>query len=354
VLLSSSDQGPPPANLTRSVSDGRAECELERLRLRSAHHINILDYGFVPEFKQAQAKLQANIAAGLLDFGNVRLIGMTSDELRNAYMTAAGHHRQHGQSAPRKRHRIWERRADGPLLRPGTVMRFDFNLIKQIRVIGRELHRQRVRLASAAPSIRAGRCSWHAGSASDEGHPGLNFREETKGRRTGGGNSPAALRILNLSGRDRRRRALPGQEALTAEHRTALRRLERNRGIPPALRAGRHGFRFREARARSSLALGFAALAPLRLVLEILVVEEVLFSRCEREVRSAINALERTILKLRHGNWSPYELELVSDCAGGGGEPSPPLGYSTSRRFFFRLRLRASACLARSFSPGFK
>jgi hypothetical protein len=60
--------------------------ELERLRLRSAHHINILENGFRPEFKQAQAKLQANIAAGLLDFGNVRLIGMTPDELRNAYM----------------------------------------------------------------------------------------------------------------------------------------------------------------------------------------------------------------------------------------------------------------------------
>jgi len=28
--------------------------------------------------------------------------------------------------------------------------------------------------------------------------------------------------------------------------------------------------------------------------------------------------------------------------------------YSISRRFFFRFRLRASACLARSFSPGFK
>jgi hypothetical protein len=38
--------------------------ELERLRLRSAHHINILENGFRPEFKQAQAKLQANAAAG--------------------------------------------------------------------------------------------------------------------------------------------------------------------------------------------------------------------------------------------------------------------------------------------------
>jgi hypothetical protein len=47
----------------------------------------------------------------------------------------------------------------------------------------------------------------------------------------------------------------------------------------------------------------------------------VLLSRCKGEICSAINALESTILKLRHGNWSPYELELVSDSAGDGGNP---------------------------------
>jgi hypothetical protein len=87
------------------------------------------------------------------------------------------------------------------------------------------------------------------------------------------------------------------------------------------LRAGRHGFRLRKARTRGALALGFAAFAPFGLVFKVLVVEEVLLSRCKGEICSAINALESTILKLRHGNWSPYELELVSDSAGGGGSP---------------------------------
>jgi hypothetical protein len=34
-------------------------------------------------------------------------------------------------------------------------------------------------------------------------------------------------------------------------------------------------------------------------------VEEVLFSRCENEICSAINALEDAILKLRHSNCAP-------------------------------------------------
>jgi len=50
--------------------------------------------------------------------------------------------------------------------------------------------------------------------------------------------------------------------------------------------------------------------------------EEVLFSRCKGEICSAINALENAILKLRHGNWSPYELELVSDDASSGVSPA--------------------------------
>jgi hypothetical protein len=48
------------------------------------------------------------------------------------------------------------------------------------------------------------------------------------------------------------------------------------------------------------LALGLASLAPLRLVLEVLVMEEMLFSRCKYEIRSAIYALEDAVLKLRH------------------------------------------------------
>src|SRR5580692_7271335 len=46
--------------------------------------------------------------------------------------------------------------------------------------------------------------------------------------------------------------------------------------------------------------------------------------------------------------------ELLSDSISGVSPPRRSGFYSISRRFFFRFRLRASACLARSFSPGFK
>src|SRR6266568_8917539 len=82
----------------------------------------------------------------------------------------------------------------------------------------------------------------------------------------------------------------PGEEALAAVDRAALRWLEGNRGLPPALRAHRHRFGFGEPATGRTLAFGFTGLATLRFVFEILVVEEVLFSRCKYEIRSAINA----------------------------------------------------------------
>jgi hypothetical protein len=57
------------------------------------------------------------------------------------------------------------------------------------------------------------------------------------------------------------------------------------------LRAGGHGFALGESAAARALAFGFARLAAFGLVLEILVVEEVLFSRCKNKIRSAINTL---------------------------------------------------------------
>jgi hypothetical protein len=51
------------------------------------------------------------------------------------------------------------------------------------------------------------------------------------------------------------------------------------------------------------LAFRLTVLTALRLVLEVLVVEEVLFSRCKYEIRSAVNALEDSILKLRHSQF---------------------------------------------------
>ena len=109
---------------------------------------------------------------------------------------------------------------------------------------------------------------------------------------------------------------LPAQEALTAVNRTPLGRFERNRGFPAALGALRHGFGFRKTGSRRTLALGLACLAALGLVLEILVVEEVLFSRCEYEIRAAIHAFEYAVLKLRHGLFPVSNLSRFSDPGG--------------------------------------
>jgi hypothetical protein len=70
------------------------------------------------------------------------------------------------------------------------------------------------------------------------------------------------------------------------------------------------------------LALGLASLAALGLILEVLVVEEVLFSRCEYEIRVAIHAFEYAVLKLRHGLF-PVD-NLSSLFASGGDMLAPP------------------------------
>jgi hypothetical protein len=52
--------------------------------------------------------------------------------------------------------------------------------------------------------------------------------------------------------------------------------------------------------------LALARFAALGLVLKVLVVEEVLFSRCENKFGSALRALENPILELRHNpTWFP-------------------------------------------------
>jgi len=51
---------------------------------------------------------------------------------------------------------------------------------------------------------------------------------------------------------------------------------------------------------RRPLPLYFARFAAFRLVFEVFVMEEVLFSRCEYKVCSAINALEDAVLEFRH------------------------------------------------------
>jgi hypothetical protein len=109
---------------------------------------------------------------------------------------------------------------------------------------------------------------------------------------------------LSVSGNGRGG-SFTAQKALAAIDWPALCWLKWHRGFPTALRAGGHGFRFGKARGRGALAFGFAILATLGLVFEIFVVEEVLFPRCKDKLRSAINALENAILKLRHSNCAP-------------------------------------------------
>jgi len=62
--------------------------------------------------------------------------------------------------------------------------------------------------------------------------------------------------------------------------------------------------------------LGLAILTALRLILEIFVVEEVLFSRCEYKIGCAIDALEDAILKLRHVVVPRINLNWWNETAG--------------------------------------
>jgi hypothetical protein len=90
------------------------------------------------------------------------------------------------------------------------------------------------------------------------------------------------------------------------------------------LRARRHGFGLIHIPAASALALLLTDFAALGLVLEILVVEEVLFSRCEDEVRSTVYAFEDAVLKLRHSNCSRDRPEWLSDYRDGEAFAAPP------------------------------
>jgi hypothetical protein len=57
--------------------------------------------------------------------------------------------------------------------------------------------------------------------------------------------------------------------------------------------------------------------------------EEVLFSRCKYEIRSAIHALQDAVLKLRHIRWPRYPLDTAGETAA-----NRPL---TTRRRLVRL-----------------
>jgi hypothetical protein len=100
------------------------------------------------------------------------------------------------------------------------------------------------------------------------------------------------------------RGGLAAQKALAAKDGTSLGGLEGYRSFPTALRTTGHGLGLCVT-ARGALALSLAVLTALGLVLEILVVEEVLFSRCEYKLCSAVYTFKCAVLKLRHSNCAP-------------------------------------------------
>src|SRR5215470_17706815 len=92
----------------------------------------------------------------------------------------------------------------------------------------------------------------------------------------------------------------PGLEAFLAEDRTALRRLEGDRGLLAARRAIRDGFHPlpSDGASRTAGPFAFARFAALRFVLEVLVGEKLLLSRRPDKLRAAVHALKDPILAL--------------------------------------------------------
>jgi len=95
--------------------------------------------------------------------------------------------------------------------------------------------------------------------------------------------------------RSNRYYALP-LKAFAAQYWTPLRRLERNRGLMTAVRAGGAGFRTYRRSARGPLRL--AKLAPLRIVPELLVMKEKLFPCGEYKLIPAIHTLKNLVDEL--------------------------------------------------------
>ncbi len=77
-----------------------------------------------------------------------------------------------------------------------------------------------------------------------------------------------------------------------------------------------------------------------------------LLSRGKNKLSSTIRTLDDSILKLWHCHRSRGLTQATQPCPLR--TPTDVETYSISLRLFFLFRLRASACLARFFSPGFK
>ena len=97
----------------------------------------------------------------------------------------------------------------------------------------------------------------------------------------------------------------PLLKAFAAQHRPSLRRPEGYRSLFPALRTVRPGLRLRvRMRTRRSArrsskdghSLALAVLAAFGFVLELLVVEKQLFTRCEHKIRATIDTFQNLVL----------------------------------------------------------
>ena len=153
---------------------------------------------------------------------------------------------------------------------------------------------------------------------------------------------------------------LSGLEAFLAEDRTPLRRSERHCRLFSTCGArGRRLYPFPGDRpaSRTTGALAFAGLAALRLVLEVLVGEKLLLPGRPDKLCATVHAPEYPVLEL-HRSLPRRVGRFLAVAAGRSAfvvsAPVVPTDYSNSRRSFLRLRFRASACLARRLSPGFK
>ena len=110
----------------------------------------------------------------------------------------------------------------------------------------------------------------------------------------------------------------PRGETLAAKDRTALCWFEGHRRFLPALRASRAGLSLGEGwvtagtwSAQHRDSLGFACLAALGFVFELLIVEEQLFTRGEDEIAAAIHALKNLILEF-HDHSPHFPLAITS------------------------------------------
>ena len=132
-------------------------------------------------------------------------------------------------------------------------------------------------------------------------------------------------------------------EARPAQHRPALRRLERNGGLRAALRT--RGTRLRPHALAAPRTLRLALLAVLGVVLELLVVEELLLACGENKLGAAVDAFQHSIGEF-HGRLpsqglTPKSATALQDLAGPGSLISFVVHYKgpdrTKNRAVFEL-----------------